>query len=149
GPDPGAPAGADPLGDAGIAWMIDFSEALARGMAMKLRLPDPPPARIARLVVVGVETSLTPDQSARELGDALAAHRYTRGIGFRAEGTPTNLPRAAVAEPADPAPALPPDVSPPPVADGNADAAAWTLGLAPRAAELFGATAQADDGAPL
>ncbi|HEX8111980.1 MAG TPA: hypothetical protein VF516_29815, partial [Kofleriaceae bacterium] len=89
GPDPGGAADADPTRDPGIAWMTDFSVALARGMAIKLQLPAPPPTRIARLVVLGVETAITAEQGAGELGDALAAHRYTRGIGFLPEGTPT------------------------------------------------------------
>ncbi|MGW5667199.1 hypothetical protein, partial [Micromonospora sp. NPDC003776] len=109
GPDLNA-AGSDPTRTPGMAWLVDFNQALANGMALKLRLPDPPPDHIARLVVVGAETSLTPAQGAEELGDALAAHRYTRGLGFLSEGTPTNLtpdatdPGGASASPSSSAP---------------------------------------------
>jgi hypothetical protein len=149
GPDPAAPEDADPARDPGIAWMIDFTEALARGMAMKLSLPDPAPTRIARLVVVGVETSLTAEQGARELGDALAGHRYTRGVGFLPEGTPTNVTTPLPDDPAESAQALPPDAPPPLAADGNADAAAQALGLSARGAEIFGGAEHADGGARL
>ncbi|HWO17656.1 MAG TPA: hypothetical protein VNO30_02730 [Kofleriaceae bacterium] len=149
GPDPGAPSDADPERDPGLAWMIDFAEALARGMAIKLRLPDPVPRPIARLVVLGVETALTPEQGARELGDALAAHRYTRGIGFLPEGTPTNVTPAVTNEPGDAARPAPPDVPAPLAADTNAGAAAHALGLTARSAELFAGTPHADGGAQL
>ncbi|MER5334183.1 hypothetical protein [Micromonospora sp. NPDC002717] len=146
GPDLTATAG-DPSRDPGMSWMVDFDEAHARGMAMKLRLPDPPPERIARLVVVGAETSLTPDQGARELADTLAAHRYTRGLGFLNEGTPTNLTPDAGTGPGDVT--RPPD-TPTPVAEaGNAAATAWTLGLAVDDVGVFAATPSADDGAAL
>lgn len=150
GPEPGGAAGADPMRDPGIAWMVDFAEALARGMALKLVLPVPAPTRIARLVVVGVEPALSPEDGARELGDALVAHRYTRGIGFLPEGTPTNALPGAADEPDeadDPPP--PPAAAAPPVADGNAAAAAHALGLAARAAELFAGVPHADGGAGL
>lgn len=147
GPDPAAPSDADPMRDPGVAWMVDFSEALARGMALKLRLPDPAPTRIARLVVLGVETALTPEDGARELGDALAAHRYTRGVGFLPEGTPTNVTPTATVDPGGQTP--PPDAPAPPAANTNAGVAAQALGLAARAAELFSGTPHADEGARL
>lgn len=147
GPDLNA-AGADPTRTPGMAWMVDFNEALAKGMALKLPLPDPPPDHIARLVVVGAETSLTPAQGTEELGNALAAHRYTRGVGFLSEGTPTNLTPDAI-DPGAQGPGRPPDTPSATVVDGNADAAARALGLVDRAAELFGDTPAADEGAAL
>jgi hypothetical protein len=149
GPDPSAPASTDPMGDPGIAWTVDFAEALARGMAMKLRLSDPLPTSIERLIVVGVETTLTPQQGASEFGDALAAHRYTRGIGFLPEGTPTNVTPSVAADPGDAAQAPPPDVLVQPAAGTNADAAARALGLTARSTELFAGTPYADGGAGL
>ena len=147
GPDLGVSADADPATDPGMSWLIDFGQALAVGMAMKLTLPDPAPTRIARLVVVGVETSLTAAQGAAEFGTALAAHRYTRGVGFLPDGTPTN---ATSATPAEPEGATQPADQPlPPVAGGNADVTARALGLAGRVAELFGGTPHADDGGPV
>ncbi|MGE5827757.1 MAG: hypothetical protein ACM30G_05245, partial [Micromonosporaceae bacterium] len=145
--DPTASTDTDPAQDPGIRWMVDFGEALAVGMAMKLRLPEPPPAHIARIVVVGVETALSTADGAREFGDALVAHRYTRGIGFLPEGTPTNLSGSASWAPDGPV--APPDAPQPPAAGGNADAAAIALGLTARAGELFGGTPHADGGVTL
>ncbi|MEH0845738.1 hypothetical protein V6U81_25465 [Micromonospora sp. CPCC 205711] len=148
GPDLAA-TGTDPSQDPGMSWLVDFAEAQARGMALKMRLPDPPPQRIARLVVVGAETSLTPEQGAHELANALAAHRYTRGIGFLNEGAPTNLtPDTGTGS--GPAGAVrPPDTPATTAADGNAAATAWALGLAAPDAAVFSATPAADDGAAL
>src|SRR5258705_2134406 len=105
-----------------MSWLIDFTEAVNRGMAIKMTLPDPPPTHIARLVVVGVETALSAQDGAREFGDALAAHRYTRGIGFLPEGTPTNVAPAAPTDPAAIGDTRPPDTPAPPAPDSNADA---------------------------
>lgn len=149
GPDPNAPADADPLEDPGVRWMVDFAEALANGMAIRLRLPNPPPTHIARLVVLGIETSLAPEAGATALGDALAAHRYTRGIGFLPEGTPTNLTPAMTSVDSE-GPGMPPaDALSPPPADSNAAVAASALGLADRTAELFAGTPHAESGALL
>ena len=149
GPDPAAPPTSDAMRDPGVAWMVDFPEALARGMAIKLTLPSPAPSRIARLVVLGVETGQTADAGAQELGDALVAHRYTGGIGFLPEGTPTNVTSSAVAEPVDPAANRPSDTPAPPAAGTHADAAAAALGLTARSAELFAGTPHAGGGAGL
>lgn len=149
GPDPAAPVGTDPNLDAGIAWLIDFTEAVNQGMGIKMALPDPPPSRIARLVVVGVEPALSPADGAREFGDALAGHRYTRGIGFLPEGTPTNVTPSAPVDPAPVGDSRPPDAPASLPPDSNAAAAAQALGLADRAAELFGSTPHATEGASL
>jgi hypothetical protein len=147
GPDPTVPADSDPSHDAGIRWMVNFDEALARGMAIKLSLPDPPPTRIARLVVVGVETSLTSAGGANELAGALTAHRYTRGIGFLPEGTPTNNTPAT--PDTEDSPGRPPDAPVGPGADTNAGEAARALGITAYAAELFGGTPHAAEGEAL
>ncbi|MCE3266648.1 MAG: uncharacterized protein K0S15_1357 [Solirubrobacterales bacterium] len=144
GPDP---AGADAARDPGVRWLVDFDEALARGMAIKVLLPDPPPARIARLVVVGVETSLTATEGADELAGALAAHRYTRGIGFLPEGAPTNNPPASAGS--NDAPAPPTEAPDPPVVGTNAHETARALGLTSEAARLFDGTPHAADGGAL
>jgi hypothetical protein len=149
GPDPTAPATADPTRDPGMAWLIDFTEAVNLGMGIRLALPDPPPDHIARLVVVGVETGQAAQDGAREFGDVLAAHRYTRGIGFLPEGTPTNATPSAPADPPPVGEGRPADAVAPPAPDGNADAAARALGLTARAAELFAGTPHADGGARL
>lgn len=149
GPDPTALSTADPTKDPGMAWLIDFTEAVNQGMGIKLPLPDPPPQRIAQVVVVGVETGQSAQDGARELGDALAGHRYTRGVGFLPEGTPTNVTPAAPTDPAPIGEDRPADVPTPPAADGNASAAAGALGLSARVTELFAGIPHADDGGPL
>jgi hypothetical protein len=90
-PDPSEqPAeGARPVDD-GMKWLIDFDEALAAGMALRVRLPATQPAGVARLVVMGVKSSLGPDASARRLAALIDAQHYTRGIECVARGTPTN-----------------------------------------------------------
>jgi hypothetical protein len=146
GPDPGAPAGDDPYQDPGVRWLVDFDEALGKGMAIKVPLPDPPPSRVARLVVVGVETSLTPEEGVAELAGALEAHRYTHGIGFLPEGTPTNNPAASDSDEVN---GLPQEATSPPVAGTNADEAARALGLTPGAARVFDGTPHAAEGGNL
>jgi hypothetical protein len=91
GPDPIAPA---PQGDAGMRWLVDFESALAVGMALRVALPPAARGRLDRLVVIGVKEA-APGSSgatagAERLTGLLAASRYTRGLGFAAEGTPTN-----------------------------------------------------------
>ncbi|MGH9373448.1 MAG: hypothetical protein ACRD15_18150, partial [Vicinamibacterales bacterium] len=90
-PDPNEqPAeGARPV-DEGMKWLVDFDEALAAGMALRVRLPDGPQAGIARLLVTGVRSSLDPDASARRLAALIDAQHYTRGIECVPRGTPTN-----------------------------------------------------------
>ena len=95
GPDPTlAPAAVsdDQLSiDPGMKWMVDFNEAEARGMALRITVP---PASLAagldRLLVFGVATSLTGTAAAAELASLLDAHHYTDGLEFLPFGTPTN-----------------------------------------------------------
>ena len=95
GPDPALPAPTPPddqlAVDVGLKWMIDFDEAEAKGMALRLTVP---PAALAagldRLVVFGVATSLGGPATATMLADLLDAHHYTDGLEFIRFGTPTN-----------------------------------------------------------
>jgi hypothetical protein len=77
--------------DPGMKWMIDFNEAEAKGMALRITVP---PASLAagldRLLVFGVATSLTGAAAAAELATLLDAHHYTDGLEFLPFGTPTN-----------------------------------------------------------
>ncbi|HEX2325560.1 MAG TPA: hypothetical protein VHQ00_09180, partial [Chloroflexota bacterium] len=93
GPDPQdetAPAPDQPALDAGMRWMVDFAEAEARGLALRLRVP----AAVAQqgldaVVVLGV-SSLDPGAGQEALASLLDAHHYTDGLGFLGAGTPTN-----------------------------------------------------------
>lgn len=101
GPDPTAPSptaeedAAIKAGDAlaldqNMRWMVDFEAAVDKGMALRLTVPATLLAAggIDKLVVFGVDTSLTP--SAGQLADLLDAHHYTDGLRFLPLGTPTN-----------------------------------------------------------
>jgi hypothetical protein len=91
--------------DDGIAWTLDFDRAVAEGMAVTI---DVSPEDLLRgfdeLIVVGVKSSLTPQQSSLRLEKLLDAHHYTRGLAFVKQGTPTNNTSGAPSgfPPADP-----------------------------------------------
>jgi hypothetical protein len=77
--------------DDALAWTVDFDRAVKAGMALTL-----PPSSVElsrgldRLVVVGVKSSLAPNETAKRLGQLLDAHHYTKGLAFLPQGTPTN-----------------------------------------------------------
>ena len=71
--------------------MVDFEEAEARGMA--LRIPIPPEvvaAGIDGLYVFGVASALDPDEASHAIARLLDAHHYTDGLDFLRLGTPSN-----------------------------------------------------------
>jgi hypothetical protein len=95
GPDPtlaptGVPDDQLPI-DPGMKWMVDFNEAEAKGMALRITVP---PASLAAglnsLLVFGVATSLTGTAAAAQLASLLDAHHYTDGLELLPFGTPTN-----------------------------------------------------------
>lgn len=70
--------------------MVDFDEAEAHGMALRLKIP----AAVAQqgldaLVVFGV-SSLDAAAASTAIASLLDAHHYTDGLGFLRVGTPTN-----------------------------------------------------------
>ena len=74
-----------------LRWAYDFDEALAAGMAVKIPLTVLDMAQgFSTLLVVGVRTGETAEDQAAQLDELLTAHRYTRGLAFIAQGTPTN-----------------------------------------------------------
>ena len=89
-PAPNPPA--DQLAvDAGMKWMIDFDEAEAKGMALRITVPpDALSAGLDRLVVFGVATSVGGGVAAGSLANLLDAHHYTDGLEFLQFGAPTN-----------------------------------------------------------
>ena len=98
GPDPQAmmpptpPISPDQLAiDPGMKWMVDFTEAEAKGMGLRLTLPAAVvTAGIDRLMVFGVSNSLTGTDGAAQLAGLLDAHHFTDGLDFLRFGTPTN-----------------------------------------------------------
>lgn len=102
GPDPQAPApdaktqaaiasGAQLGVDPGMKWLVDFDEAEAAGMAMRVTVPpDVLSAGIESLVVFGVSKAADPNVTAGQLADLFDAHAYTDGLEFLRFGSPTN-----------------------------------------------------------
>lgn len=74
-----------PATDAGMRWMIDFAEAEAAGMALRLPLGNEPRADV--LVVSGVRGEA---DDALALAALLDAHHFTDGLAFVSPGTPSN-----------------------------------------------------------
>ncbi len=85
-PDPAGIGGVD----AGNKWTVDFDEAVAKGMAVRVPLSQAEYEQgFARLVVLGVRA----DGAAagqRELATLLSDHCYTDGFQLVPQGTPTN-----------------------------------------------------------
>jgi hypothetical protein len=75
--------------DEKTAWLVDFSAAEEVGMALRIDYPAPG-AVLRRLVVLGVKATITPEQGQTLLEELLQAHRYSDGLAFVPQGTPTN-----------------------------------------------------------
>lgn len=81
--------------DAGMKWLANYDAALAAGMAVTLKAGDVNGFNLAsgtipRLVVFGVNTTLTREQTATRLEALLNAHCYGDGLSLLRPGTPTN-----------------------------------------------------------
>jgi hypothetical protein len=97
-PPPPPPTPTDDLTvDPGLRWMIDFDEAVRKGMGIRLAvdggavgpadaLGGPGPPTLSRLFVVGVKSG----DGTNELRDLLKAHRYSNGLELIRHSTPTN-----------------------------------------------------------
>lgn len=73
----------------GSEWLVDFDRAVDVGMAVEITLAGGQ-TPIERVVVMGTRATLTPAQSADEVEDLFAGHRYGAGLDLLAQGTPTN-----------------------------------------------------------
>lgn len=80
-------------------WLVDFAEAERLGMAVRIgptevtvgvRLAD----GVDRLLVLGVDWTLTPASAASTLRTLLMSHQASDGFSFVEPGTPTNVTRA-------------------------------------------------------
>src|SRR5688572_25895142 len=98
GPDPQVDADTTPeipadqaAVDAGMRWMVDFDEAEAAGMGLRIALTAANLAgSIETLIVLGVNTGATANEGAKQLGEQLDAQHYTDGLEFLRFGTPSN-----------------------------------------------------------
>jgi hypothetical protein len=121
--------GADdlPVVDDATSWTVDYSAAVAIGMAVNIPLASPG-AAIARLQVIGVRKAT----GAPDLERLLTAHRYSDGAEFIPQGTPSNNTETDRTEWSRRAPPPPPGIDAvPPVGGSNASALASVLGINP------------------
>ena len=90
--------------DPELIWTVDFPNAEAAGMALRIPLGREDMGRgFGRLLVLGVKSTLGPDQASDKLAALFDSHHYTRGLAIVPQGTPTNNTSAA------PSPFPPPD----------------------------------------
>lgn len=83
--------GDEPAVDAGMRWMVDFDEAEAAGMGLRIQLSAANIAgAIESLIVLGVATGATGNEGAKQLSEQLDAQHYTDGLEFLRFGTPSN-----------------------------------------------------------
>lgn len=74
-----------------LRWVMDFEEAVRRGMGFKLILKPEQVQGFDRLFVLGVRLGSDSDQSKRELETLFNNHYYSsRGFSFLPQGAPTN-----------------------------------------------------------
>ena len=73
--------------DPDAKWVYDFERAVEIGMGVKIPSPND---SYSRLIVLGIDTSLSPQQTATQLESLIGSHNYSRGFEFLSQGTPTN-----------------------------------------------------------
>jgi len=72
-----------------LLWTVDFEQAEAVGMGVRIliaQVPNP----IGAVLVMGVRAGRTAADEGDLLDSLLASHWYTRGLDFAPQGTPTN-----------------------------------------------------------
>ena len=83
--------GDQPAVDEGMRWMVDFDEAEAAGMALRIPISAQIlSAGIESLFVLGAAASAAADEAAKQLSGQLDAQHYTDGLEFLRFGTPSN-----------------------------------------------------------
>lgn len=102
GPDPAAPAWEAAKNgiqvDEGIAWLVDYDQAIEAGMAITIDLTGPAAAAVNgvdTLLVLGLMSDVDPDDAAVRLDGLLRAHSRALGMAFVPQGTPTNNTESA------------------------------------------------------
>lgn len=82
--------------DTGSAWTVDYTRAVAAGMAFPLPLQAADlTAGLDTLLVYGVKGSVSPEQAAAAVTALFEAQHFSRGWAFVPQGTPTNDSRDA------------------------------------------------------
>lgn len=77
--------------DNDMAWLTDFEKAVEVGMGLKIPLTPPYTTQgFDRLVVLGLRLSTDANDSALLVEELLEGQRFTNGIAFTPQGTPTN-----------------------------------------------------------
>lgn len=77
--------------DNDMRWMVEFEEAVKKGMGISIPWDaSTQPDGFKRVVVMGVKASLSPKDSAQRLSDLFEAHHFTWGLDLVPQGTPTN-----------------------------------------------------------
>lgn len=86
------PNGSDLFVPAELQWMVDFDAAVAAGMGIAIDLtPEQASAGFDRLLVIGLQLSVTGDQGPAALQELLAHHKNGRsGLELIAQGTPAH-----------------------------------------------------------
>lgn len=144
-PPPAAADAVIPRVQESFRWAVDPAAAEAAGLLLTVRDADLVQGRrlangLSRLLVFGVDWTLTPAQAADALETLLRSHAATGDLGFVAPGTPTNntgvsrsafstAPADQVAEWAPPLTGTDPDA----VADAAAGRLAAALGVSAEA----------------
>ena len=72
-----------------MRWMTDFALAVQVGMALDIPLAADV-AHLNQLLVFGVRLTQTPQQNADTVASLFTGHRFSRGLAFVPQGTPTN-----------------------------------------------------------
>ena len=73
-----------------MKWVTDFKSAIQAGMAFRIALTSDQQRGFDRIVVIGLKTGLSAQDSATRMGDLLQAHHYTDGLELLPLNTPTN-----------------------------------------------------------
>ncbi len=84
--------------DEGLKWMLDYQEALRVGMAVEIPFGEEfghVEQGIDQLFVIGVKASKNEKSGALSMQKLMEAHRFTSGLGFIRQGTPTNNTKEA------------------------------------------------------
>lgn len=76
--------------DPEAGWLVDFNQAEAVGMGLRIKYLLKKGEKLGRLLVLGVKASSTGDEGQVQLQDLLQAHHFTEGIAFIPQGTPSN-----------------------------------------------------------
>ncbi len=86
-----APDGTRTLGGA-CEWMSNFNVAVAQGLAFRVPLSaDEARNGFARIIVLGLRLSATPEHSATSLAELIASHQFSpKGFSLVPQGSPTN-----------------------------------------------------------